>query len=279
MGYIFKVGKTYEAVDAFGYKLTAKVIARSSNFIITKCSYGDRKESYPLWNGENARQVTLVKCTTKTIGKGVEKTIVDYIEKTIDSSCLGTLSADKEAEIQEDENKEEIVSDDWIVGKEYEGICLKTKQRFKAVFVEDDGDDRDGYPLRFKLPFKDRESDTFNDYDNAAESCFDSDEIIIFKHGIKSILDWEEVKEERNPVCFEVGKEYFTSNGEMWECKAVFDANNRRVGVFYNKDTDVNIIPTIKTHNSVEYTLCGNLFNELNFIADEQYRDEIKAIL
>ena len=87
------------------------------------------------------------------------------------------------------------------------------------------------------------------------------------------------VKEGRKPVCFEVGKEYLTSNGEIWECKAVFDANNRRVGVFYNKDTDVNLIPTIKTHNSVEYTLCGNLFNELNFIADEQYRDEIKALL
>ena len=103
--------------------------------------------------------------------------------------------------------------------------------------------------------------------------------VVIFKHGIKSILDWEEAKEERKPICFEVGKEYRAYNGEMWECKAVFYTNEGKIVIFYNKNTNVILRPTIKTLNSVEYTIYGCLEHELDFIADEQYRDEIKALL
>lgn len=104
--------------------------------------------------------------------------------------------------------------------------------------------------------------------------------IVVFKHGIKSILDWEEVKEERKPVCFKVGKEYkaCSRDSDIWELKAVFDGNNRKIGVFYNKNMDANITPTIKTLNSVEYTTYGNM-PMLDFIADEKYAHEIKALL
>ena len=268
----FEVGKIYKATNVLGVKVYRKVIARTERFLITYTRNNDG--GIPVWDGEGCHLIS----------------VVNGVEVCMDAFYNQKLSADKEASIEEleeemkkyekpEENKD---SDDWIVGKEYEAICLDTKQRFKVKLAEIHEDDL--YPLTFKSNIPGLVSE--DDFDNYGDVIYASDcgnegknTVIVFKHGIKSILDWEEVKKDRELVCFEVGKEYITSNGEMWECKAVFDANNRRVGVFYNKDTDVNIIPTIKTHNSIEYTLCGNLFNELNFIADEQYRDEIKALL
>lgn len=155
MDYIFEVGKTYETVDAFGYKATTKVIARSTDFIITKYSYGDRKESYPLWNGENARPVTLVKCTTKTIDNGVEKTTVHYVEKTIDCSFLGEISADKEVKMKE-EPKELICFE---VGKNYldnsgdKFTCraiIKKKSEKVGIFYNETYDVVDEYTIENK---------------------------------------------------------------------------------------------------------------------------------
>lgn len=267
----FEVGKVYKRLD-YEENKAELVVSRKDCLIrtIKPYEYEEYGTRYSLvW------QISEI--------DGIEKIMSD--DTTIlsaDELCYG--KATQEPEVKEEDKKEEKEevqedSDDWIIGKEYEGICLKTKQRFKAVFVEDDGDDRDGYPLRFKLPFKDRESDTFNDYGNAAESCFDSDEIIIFKHGIKSILDWEEAKEERKPVRFEDGKIYKGLNEELFTCKTTFiTANNEKVGIFYNENKDAVLAQKIQNKNNVEYTYFMNT-DQLDFIADEQYRDEIKALL
>ena len=260
----FQVGKIYKASNYFERNVLQKVIARSDRFLITKTIQGSGVIE---WDKECAHLITVV--------NGVEVCMNAFYQQV--------LSADKKAEIQEDENKEEIVSDDWIIGKEYEAICLDTKQRFKVKLAEIHEDDL--YPLTFKsnipsLVFAD-------DFDNYGDIIYASDcgnagknTVIVFKHGIKSILDWEEVKEERKPVCFEVGKEYkaCSRDSDIWELKAVFDGNNRKIGVFYNKKMDANITPTIKTLNSVEYTTYGNM-PMLDFIADEKYAHKIKALL
>lgn len=189
----FEVGKVYETVDAFGNKITAKVIARSENFIITKCSYGNRKESLPLWDGENARPIAVVECIEKAIVNGIEKTTVNCIEKTIDSSLLvGGLSADTEAKP-------------------------------------------------------------------------------------------EEVKEEKEPICFEVGKTYLSVGHDKYICKAIIKRKNEKVGIFYNEEDDILDDDTIETKNNVEYTHFLNFPRSLtyvvNLIADEQYRDEIQVLI
>lgn len=257
----FEVGKVYETSNLLEQRVLQKVIARSKHFLITKTIKGCGVSE---WENELSHVISVV--------NGVEVCMNPFRQQE--------LSADREANIQE-EKKEEVESDNWIVGKEYEAILLKTKQRFKAVFVKDDRDVLGIYPLRFQLPFKDRKSDIFNDYGNAAEGCFGSDVIIIFKHSIKSILNWEEVKEEREPACFKEGKEYkaCSKDSDTWELKAIIDVNDGKVGIFYNKRTDIILRPTIKTLNSVEYTTYGNLEHTLDFIADEQYRDEIQALI
>ena len=268
----FEVGKIYKATNVLGVKVYRKVIARTERFLITYTRNNDG--GIPVWDGEGCHLIS----------------VVNGVEVCMDAFYNQKLSADKEASIEEleeemkkyekpEENKD---SDDWIVGKEYEAILLNAKQRFKAVFVKDYGDDRNNYPLKFRLLFKNNKWDSFNDYDNVAESFFDSDKIIIFKHGIKSLLDWEEVKAERKPVCFEVGKEYKSGQTfvhDIWELKAIFDTKDGKTAVFYDKETNTFTHPIIKTTNSVEYTTFGYPCKKIGFIADEQYRDEIKALL
>ena len=130
------------------------------------------------------------------------------------------------------------------------------------------------------MPFKDRGSDIFNDLGNIAEGHYGTDKIIILKHGIKSILDWEEIKEEpREPVHFRVGNTYKGFNDEMFVCQTTFiTTNSEKVGVFYNSKKDAILAQKIYSKNNVEYTYFMKT-DQLDFIADEKYRDEIQGLL
>lgn len=220
---------------------------------------------------------------------GVEKVIAG--DTTILSANMPFCSETEEDEIKanieevkeedkEEKKKEELQkdSDDWIIGKEYEAICIETKQRYKLKLVWND--ETDCYPLRFESVVSSfNYSDLFEDLNDIAFTSGADETVVVFKHGIKSISDWEEAKEERKPVCFEVGKEYRDANGDIGKSIAIFDTNEGRAVIFYNKDIDAIIKATIKTLNSVEYTSCSAFSQKVNFIADEKYRDEIKALL
>ena len=253
----FEVGKVYETSNLLEQRVLQKVIARSKHFLITKTIKGCGVSE---WENELSHVISVV--------NGVEVCMNPFRQQE--------LSADREANIQE-KKKEEVESDDFIVGKEYEAINLATKCRFKVKLYKKDP------KYLFPLMFRDvagNEGQMKSDGDIAYYGL-NWKNIVVFKHGIKSILDWEEAKEERELVCFEAGKEYkaCSKDSDTWELKAIIDVNDGKVGIFYNKRTDIILRPTIKTLNSVEYTTYGNLEHTLDFIADEQYRDEIHALI
>lgn len=228
----FEVGKVYEATNILGVKVYRKVITRSEKFLITYTRNNDG--GIPVWNGEGCHLIS----------------VVNDVEVCMDAFYNQKLSADKEAkpeEVKEEDKEEEKQneqeennSDDWIEGKEYEAVCLQTNQKFKVKLEKDDKDDC--YPLTFrsdKLEFicydllGDYKDIAFAiDCGNKSDKC-----VVVFKHGIKSILDWEEVKEEREHVCFEVGKEYKDKCEDIWVLKAIFNIDDEKNGVFYNKET------------------------------------------
>lgn len=270
----FEVGKVYKRLDLSCSVCT--VCARTDKNVVIKTDYSGDGQNFD--GNEFMHEITVID-GVEVLKFNVEGN--NLIARADEEFYPESKEDEKEPEanieeVKLEDKEEDIESDDWVIGKEYEAILLKTKQRFKAVFVKDDEDDRHNYPLRFQLPFKDRKSDIFNDYGNAAEGCFGSDEIIIFKHGIKSILDW---KESREPVCFEDGKIYKGLNEELFTCKTTFiTANNEKVGIFYNEDKDAVLAQKIHNQNNVEYTCFMNT-DQLDFIADEKYRDEIQGLL
>ena len=222
---------------------------------------------------------------------GVEQVAGSRLILSADKLYCGETEEDEEPEanIEEvkEEDKEEKIkedSDDWIVEDEYEAICLETKQRFKVKLIDIDKDTNYALMFASNIPSLIL-TDWFEDYKEVAiaTACGTKCDktIVIFKHGVEPILSYEEIKEERKPVCFEVGKEYkaCSRDSDIWELKAAFDANDGKIGIFYNKRTNIFLRPVIKTLNSVEYTTYGNVPDELDFIADEQYRDEIQALL
>ena len=257
----FEVGKVYETSNLLEPRVLHKVIARSKYFLITKTIKGCGVSE---WENESSHVISVV--------NGVEVCMNPFHQQK--------LSASIEANIQEDEKKEEVESDDWVIGKEYEAICIETKQKFKVKLTR--RNKGYNYPLTFDSVVSSfNYSNMFEDYKDIAFACGGDETVVVFKHGIKSILDWEEAKEERELVCFEAGKEYkaCSKDSDTWGLKAIIDVNDGKVGIFYNKRTDIILRPTIKTLNSVEYTTYGNLEHTLDFIADEQYRDEIQALL
>ena len=180
---------------------------------------------------------------------GVEQVAGSRLILSADKLYCGETEEDEEPEanieeVKEEDKEEEVQedSDDWIIEDEYEGVCLETQQKFKLKLTNTN---KNTYrPLEFtsndhNLLF----ADSLEDCKEVAVgiSCgINCDKtIVVFKHGIKSILDWEEVKKDRELVCFEVGQEYkaCSRDSDIWELKAVFDANGGKIGIFYNKRT------------------------------------------
>ena len=280
----FEVGKVYKRLDSKDN--TFKVISRTPKGVVICFDF--------LGTGKDFSDTEYL-CKIEIYGD------VEVLEgwSTVNNNLMGradeefNVEAEKdeepEANIEEvkEEDKEEEVqedSDDWIIEDEYEAICLETKQRFGVKLA--DIDENSSYALMFISKIYSLVlSDWFEDYKDVAiaNNCGKNRDktVVVFKHGIESVLGYEEIKEERKPVCFEVGKEYkaCSRDSDIWELKAVFDANDGKISIFYNKRTNVFLRPVIKTLNSVEYTTYGNVPDELDFIADEKYAHEIKALL
>ena len=283
----FEVGKVYRRLDKCFYGDLIKIMAIIEDTAVYKMDLtrtGDFKGSVftapiKVHDGYKNVEVMFTGISGQELMARADEEI--HIETEKDEEPEANIE-----EVKEEDKKEKIKedSDDWIVGKEYEAVCLDTNQKAKVKLISYDKDSC--FPLTFNSTSAELEfSDMFEEYNDIAFSNDCGEEldktVVIFKHGIKSILDWEEVKEDRKPVCFEVGKKYkaCSRDSDIWELKAVFDANDGKIGIFYNKRTNVFLRPVIKTLNSVEYTTYGNVPDELDFIADEQYRNEVKALL
>lgn len=279
----FEVGKVYERLD-----LTAtvfKVCARTDKSLIVKMDYSGKGQNFEdsefmfeVSMEDNIEVLRPIASSEKVLGRA-DKEFHAKTEEDKEESEANIEEVNKED--KEEEKKEELQkdSDDWIVGREYEAVCLDTNQKAKVKLIH--YDKSSCYPLTFNSTSAALEfSDIFEEYkeiafaDKYGEECDKT--VIVFKNGIKSILDWEE---SREPVCFEDGKIYKGLNEELFTCKTTFiTANNEKVGIFYNEDKDAVLAQKIQNKNNVEYTYFMNT-DQLDFIADEQYRDEIKALL
>ena len=280
----FEVGKSYKRLD-YEQNVGEVVVSRSDDAIRTLMLWG-----YPDFETKHNSvwRISVIDDIEKITAGGTTLLSADkpYSNETEKDEKLEAFEKGME-ELDKEEEKEEKVqkdSNDWIIEDEYEAICLETKQRFKVKLIDIDKDTNYALMFASNIPSLIL-TDWFEDYKEVAiaNACGTKCDktIVIFKHGVEPILSYEEIKEERKPVCFEVGQEYkaCSRDSDIWELKAVFDANDGKIGIFYNKRTNVFLRPVIKTLNSVEYTTYGNVPDELDFIADEQYRDEIKAFL
>ena len=127
----FEVCKVYKRLD-----LTAtvfKVCARTDKSLIIKMDYSGK--------GQNFEDSEFI----------FEVSMEDNIEvmRPIVSSEKVLGRADKEFHAKTEEDKEEVQedSDDWIVGKEYEAVCLDTNQKAKVKLIH--YDKGSCYPLTF----------------------------------------------------------------------------------------------------------------------------------
>ena len=276
----FEVGKVYRRLDC-GQNTAELVASRSDALIRTIVLYGytDFETKH-----RNVWHISVIDDIEKITAGDITILSADmpFCSETEEDEIKANIEEVKEEDKKEEKEELQKDSDDWIIEDEYEAICLETKQRFKVKLIDIDRDTN--YALEFASNIPSLVlSDWFEDYKDVAiaNACgIKCDKtVVIFKHGVEPILSYEEIKEKRKPVCFEVGKEYKEVNGEIWKCKAIFDTNKDKVIVFYSKDKDLLIDQIIKTLNSVEYSSFRSSPRILEFIADEQYRDEIKALL
>lgn len=268
----FEVGKVYKRLDRV-QNIGEVVVSRNNDLIRTLMvfDYLDFEKKY-----SNTWRISVI--------DDIEKIVVgDIIFLSANMPFYSETEKDEELEVNIEEVKEEDKegdSDDWVVGKEYEAISIKTKQRFKVKLTH--RNEGYNYPLTFDSVVSSLNySDIFEDCKDIAFAYDGGDEVVVvFKHGIKSILDWEEAKEKpREPVHFRVGNTYKGFNDEMFVCQTTFiTTNSEKVGVFYNSKKDAILAQKIYSKNNVEYTYFMKT-DQLDFIADEQYRDEIKALL
>ena len=250
-----------------------KVIERYDDYIVVVSKYEDQDEwetNEHIWAiiEDPIRGAEIV-----TIHNGKEIVLDSRDEVQIEDEKLAHNRADTRV----------INFDDWERGKEYEAVCLSTNQSFKVEFFKDD-EEYEPYNLCFIIKLRNGQNkifDNFRDLGNFAiseEAGRDKNQtIIIFKHGIKSILNIE--KERIEPICFKIGKTYKGFNNESFKCMVIFTStNNEKIGIFYHEEKDAILAQKIKIENSVEYTVFLKT-GQLDFIADEKYRDELNNIL
>lgn len=250
-----------------------KVVERYDDYIVVVSKYEDQDE----W--ETNEHVWVVK--EDPVFEREIVTILNGKEIILDSRDEVQIEDEKLSHNRTDTYA--INFDDWVRGKEYEAVCLSTNQSFKVEFFKDD-EEYEPYNLCFIIKLRNGQNkifDNFRDLGNFAvseEAGRDKNQtIIVFKHGIKSILNIE--KERIEPICFKIGKTYKGFNSESFKCMVIFTStNNEKIGIFYHEEKDAILAQKIKIENSVEYTVFLKT-GQLDFIADENYRDEINNIL
>ncbi|WP_281757169.1 hypothetical protein [Succinatimonas hippei] len=278
----FEVGKVYKRLD-----LTVtvfKVYARTDKNLIIRMDYSGNGQDFE----EAEHMYKIIMLDDVEVLKNFCINDEQLIARADEEFYPESKEDEKEPEtnieeVKQEDKEEDIESDEWVVDKEYEAVCLETQQRFKVKLIHYDEDSC--YLLTFNSTnTKSEFPEIFENYKNIAfaEICGEECDktVVIFKHGIKSILDWEEAKEKpREPVHFRVGNTYKGFNDEMFVCQTTFiTTNSEKVGVFYNSKKDAILAQKIYSKNNVEYTYFMKT-DQLDFIADEQYRDEIKALL
>lgn len=286
----FEVGKVYRRLDKCFYGDLIKIMDIIEDTAIYKMDLtrtGDFKGGVftapiKVHDGYKNVEVMFTGISGQELMARADEEI--HIETEKDEEPEANIEEVKE-EDKEEEKKEELQkdSDDWIVEDEYEAICLETKQRFKVKLIDIDEDTN--YALMFASNIHSLLStDWFEDYKDVAISNTCGKEcdktVVVFKRGIESFLDWKEIKEEpREPVHFRVGNTYKGFNDEMFVCQTTFiTTNSEKVGVFYNSKKDAILAQKIYSKNNVEYTYFMKT-DQLDFIADEKYRDEIQGLV
>lgn len=231
----FEIGKVYKRLD-----LTVtvfKVYARTDKNLIIRMDYSGNGQDFE----EAEHMYKIIMLDDIEVLKNFCINDEQLIARADEEFYPERKEDEKEPEanieeVKQEDKEEDIESDDWIVGKEYEAICIKTKQRFKVKLTH--RNEGYNYPLTFDSVISSLNySDIFEDYKDIAFAYNGEDEaVVVFKHGIKSILDWEEAKEKpREPVHFRVGNTYKGFNDEMFVCQTTFiTTNSEKVGVFYN---------------------------------------------
>lgn len=250
-----------------------KVVERYDDYIVVVSKYEDQDEwetNEHIWTitEDPIRGAEIV-----TIHNGKEIVLDSRDEVQIEDEKLARNRADTCV----------IKFDDWVRGKEYDAVCLTTNQTFKVEFFKSD-EEYEPYNLCFIIKLRNGRNKIFDNFRNlgnfavSEEAGRDKNQtIIIFKHGINSILNIE--KERIEPICFKIGTTYKGFNNESFKCMTIFtSANNEKIGIFYHEEKDAILAQKIKIANNVEYTVFLKT-KQLDFIADEKYRDEINNIL